>query len=83
MEIELRRAVLQEHIARRNISQNNFAMRAKISSGYMAQILVGKRKPSGPVRARLMKASGLSFDDLFVIVSESVGRKEAAYADPR
>ncbi len=70
MNVRLRREVLQEHIARRNISQNNFAIRANVSSGYMAQILVGKRKPSGRIREKLMQASGLKFDDLFLIDRE-------------
>lgn len=72
MTIRLNSPVLQEHIARRNISQNNFAMQAKVSSGYMAQILVGKRTPSGRIREKLLAASGMKFDDLFVIDREGV-----------
>ncbi len=70
MNVRLRREVLQDHIIRRNISQNNFAMKANISSGYMAQILIGKRKPSGRVREKLLAASGMKFDDLFLIDRE-------------
>jgi len=83
MEVELKRGVLQEHIARRNISQNNFAMQAKVSSGYIAQLLIGKRRPSGRVREKLMNASGLSFDDLFSIDGEASSQKETTYASTR
>jgi len=76
LDIRLKRTVLAEHIARRNISQNNFAMQARVSSGYMAQLLIGKRKPSGRVREKLLQASGLKFDDLFVIVRESAEASE-------
>ena len=61
----LRTDVLDEHIQRRNISQNCFAQKAGISSPYIAQLLSGKRKPSGKVREKLIKATGLKFDDLF------------------
>lgn len=78
MDIQLRREVLREYIARRNISQNSFAIKANVSSGYMAQLLIGKRKPSGPVRAKLMKASGMKFDQLFLIVHREDNHAEAA-----
>jgi len=65
--VELRRDVLKRHILRRLPTQNSFALKARISSGYCAQLLSGKRKPSGKVRQRLMKVTGLSFDDLFLI----------------
>jgi transcriptional regulator with XRE-family HTH domain len=78
MDIQLRREVLREYIARRNISQNSFAIKANVSSGYMAQLLIGKRKPSGPVRAKLLKASGMKFDQLFLIVHREDNHAEAA-----
>lgn len=67
MEIELKRRVLVEHIMRRNLSQNGFAQRAGLSSGYMAQLLHGHRHPSPRMRERLMTATGLDFDTLFKV----------------
>jgi transcriptional regulator with XRE-family HTH domain len=64
---KLRREVLYNYIERRNISQNGFALKAGISSGYIAQLLSGKRTPSGRVRQKLLHATGLSFDELFTI----------------
>ena len=63
----LRTDVLDEYIQRRNISQNCFASKVGISGPYIAQLLSGKRKPSGKVREKLLKATGLAFDVLFKI----------------
>ncbi len=71
MTVVLKREVLQEHIARHMPSQNAFARKAQISRGYCAQILSGKRSPSGNVRLKLLKATRLQFDDLFQIVHPS------------
>lgn len=67
MKVLIKRRVLAEHIARRHTSQNSFALKAGISSGYIAQLLDGQRTPSGRVREKLLKATGLQFDDLFQI----------------
>ena len=68
LEVKLKSDALHEHIARRNISQNGFAIKAEVSSGYLAQLLAGKKRPSGSVRIKLMHASGMDFDTLFRIV---------------
>jgi len=68
MKTLLKREALAEHIARRNLSQNRFANTAGISHAYVAQLLAGKRNPSGVVREKLMQATGMDFDDLFQIV---------------
>jgi transcriptional regulator with XRE-family HTH domain len=65
--VNLKQDALREHIARRNISQNSFALKAGISSAYIAQLLGGKRRASGFVRKKLLDASGLQFDDLFEV----------------
>jgi len=67
MIVELRRRVLAEHLARRSMSQNAFAMKAGISSGYIVQLIQGTRNPSPRVRERLLKATGMDFDGLFKI----------------
>ena len=65
MRVLLKTRPLAEHIAKRHHSQNAFAMKVGVSSGYMAQLLAGSRQPSGRVRERIQKATGMSFEDLF------------------
>ncbi len=67
MRTRLKRRALAEHIAQRHLSQNGFAIKAGLSSGHIAQLLAGKRSPTGPVRQKLLKATGLQFTDLFQV----------------
>ncbi len=70
MTVRLLSPVLEEHLLRRNVSRNDFAQSATLSGGYLAQLLAGKRSPSGRVREKLLEASGLAFDDLFLIIRD-------------
>lgn len=72
MTSRLNSPVLQEHLLRNNVSRNDFAQSATLSGGYLTQLLAGKRTPSGRVREKLLAASGMKFDDLFVIDREGV-----------
>lgn len=58
---------LREIIARKNMGQNSFARAAALTSGHVSQILNGKRMPSAYVRAKVMKALGVEFDEVFSI----------------
>ncbi len=78
MTIQLRGTVLEEYLLRRNVSRCAFAQSAALSSGYLAQLLAGKRCPSGRVREKLMQASGMDFDQLFLIVREELIHAEVA-----
>jgi transcriptional regulator with XRE-family HTH domain len=50
------------------MSQNEFAVKLGISSGYMSQLVCGTRCPSPKLRRRLLELSDpLTFNDLFVI----------------
>ena len=52
----------------RDISQNKLASLCGLSSGYMSQLMGGKRSPSPRVRARMQEVLGVTnFDDLFVM----------------
>ena len=73
MTVRLNSTVLEEHLLRRNVSRNDFAQSATLSGGYLAQLLAGKRNPSGRVREKLLTASGMTFDDLFLIIREGNG----------
>ena len=73
MNVQLRPSALIEHIVRNNMTQASFALKAGVSSGYLAQLLSGKRSPSGRVRKQLLRASKLGFDQLFEIVRAPKG----------
>ena len=52
----------------RGISQNELARLVGISSGYMSDLMSGKRSPSPHMRRRIQEALGVTdFDDLFII----------------
>ena len=64
-------------LAEKNISQNRLAKLAEISSGYMSQVLTGRRNPSAKTRRKMLAAinkaqriKGLqeyNFDDIFTV----------------
>lgn len=80
MTVRLRTAILEEYLLRSNVSRCAFARTATLSSGYLAQLLSGKRRPSGQVREKLMQASGIGFDELFQIVQEEKTLEAASHA---
>lgn len=68
--VTIRADVVREHLLRRNISQNNLAMQAQVSQGYLSQLLHKQRNPGPAVRGRLLAALKVPFDDLFEVVRE-------------
>ena len=65
--VKLKPEPVWEKINRRNMSQNELARRAEISSGYLSQLISGSKSPSPDVRRRLQAALEMSqFDDLFI-----------------
>jgi transcriptional regulator with XRE-family HTH domain len=68
MEVVLKKKNLEKILIRKNKSQNWFADRIEVSSGYMSQLMTGSRSPSPKVRERIMNnLPEQSFDDLFII----------------
>lgn len=59
------RPKLKREIARLNESQNAVARACGLSSGYMSQLLSGKRHPGPSTRARLLEHLHLEFDQVF------------------
>ena len=50
-----------------DMSQNELARLAGISSGHLSRLLSGRAYPSPPARRRLQRVLGVSdFDDLFI-----------------
>lgn len=69
--VRLKPVPLWEQISRRNLSQNELASLAGISSGYLSQLISGRKSPSPEVRRRLQKALDITgFDELFVLEYE-------------
>ena len=57
-----------ELLNRLNMSQNELARLAGISSGYLSQLMTGTRCPSAEVRRKLMEVLRVAhFDDLFIL----------------
>lgn len=66
--VRLRPEPVWEEITRRNVSQNELARLVDISSGYLFQLLNGRKSPSPEVRRRLQAALDIShFDELFTV----------------
>ena len=58
---------------RENLSQNALAQKLKISSGYMSQLMSGKRFAGAKIRRRIQDAfPRFGFDDLFHEVPRGV-----------
>ncbi len=66
--VKLRPEPVWEQISRRNMSQNELARQARISSGYLSQLISGRKSPSPDVRKRLQAALEIGqFEDLFTL----------------
>lgn len=69
--VKVRSDIVRQIIARRNISQNNLAIQAHVSAGYLSQMLQHERYPGPNVRHRLMQALHVTnFDELFELVQD-------------
>ena len=68
MKVYLKTKFIKKKLIRKNISQNVFAKRAGVSSGYMSQLMDGSRHPSPELRKKLLEVfPEHEFDDLFAI----------------
>ena len=66
--VKLRAVAVWRLLDERDISQNELARLCGLSSGYMSQLVSGKRSPSAPVRRRIQEALGVTdFDELFIM----------------
>jgi len=68
MRVRLKHQRLRRALLRRNVSQNRWAQIIGISPGYLSMLANGQRStPSAPTRRKLLRATGLEFDELFEI----------------
>jgi len=69
VKVKLKPGIIENILARKSLSQNGLAVKLGISSGYISQLLNGKRLPSPEMRKKFLTYFGdLSFDDLFEIL---------------
>jgi len=68
MKVKLKAQAIRRILARKNLSQNWLAQRLGTSSGYMSQMLAGRRSPSPQMRRQILEAlQDYEFDDLFTL----------------
>lgn len=77
MTVKLQVQAFKKLLAKKNLSQNAFAKRLRVSSGYMSQMICGQRNPSPQLRERILEILNkvqkmreereFQFDDLFLI----------------
>jgi len=71
LKVLVRQREVERFLTRRNLSQNAFAERLGISSGYMSQLMRGNRYPSAELRAKILRSlKNINFDDVFEIVDD-------------
>ena len=65
MKVALKTDNIRKILAQRNISQNWLAFRVGTTSGYMSQMMTGKRNPSPKMREKILKyLNDIKFDDI-------------------
>ena len=68
IKVNIKQNVIKNFLAKKNKSQNWFAMKLGISSGYMSKLLLGDRHPSPKIREKILEIlNELKFDDIFRI----------------
>lgn len=70
MIVKLKSQQIRKILARKNMSQNCFAMRLGVSSGYMSQLMSGIRNPSPGLREKILntlKINESGFDEIFAL----------------
>ena len=66
--VKLNSYAVWELLNRRNMTQNELARLLDTSSGYLSQLISGRRRPSAAFRKKLMEVLGVTdFDDLFIL----------------
>lgn len=66
MKVIIKTTNIRKILARKNMSQNWLAFRTRTTSGYMSQMITGKRNPSPQMRQKILKVlKDCEFEDLF------------------
>jgi transcriptional regulator with XRE-family HTH domain len=71
LKVAVKQTEVERLLTKRNLSQNAFAERLGISSGYMSQLMRGSRYPSAELRAKILRSlKKITFDDVFEIIDD-------------
>lgn len=71
MKVVLRTEVVQEHLARRNLTLTELAQLSGMAKGTLSLVMTGNRNPGPSFRRRLMRGMKIKdFDALFTITAE-------------
>jgi len=71
LKVTVKQSEVERLLAKRNLSQNAFAERLSISSGYMSQLMRGSCYPSAELRAKILRSlRGVGFDDIFEFMDD-------------
>lgn len=71
LKVTVKQSEVERLLAKRNLSQNAFAERLGISSGYLSQLMRGSRYPSAELRAKILRSlRGVGFDDIFEVMDD-------------
>ena len=65
--VRLNAVAFWDLLHRRNMTKNEVAERAGLATGYLSQLLNGKRCPSAAARQRLQDVLEAEFDELFIV----------------
>ena len=66
MKVRIKTANIRKILVRKNMSQNWLAFRTRTTSGYMSQMITGKRNPSPRMREKILQVlKDCEFEDLF------------------
>lgn len=69
MKATLNREALDAHLFKENMTLNGLAEKMDVHRSYLWLFRAKKRSPGPVVRKKLQDATGLSFDELFVVDS--------------
>ena len=65
--VRLNGAAVWAILHRLNMTKNELAKRCGLATGYLSQLLNGKRNPSPATRQSLQEVLGAEFDELFIV----------------
>ena len=76
--VRLNTTSLWTRLAQLDLSQNWLAHEIGVTSGYPSMLVSGKRRPPGLLRRRMLRALGVSFDQLFTMVLADDDHQQAS-----
>ena len=73
LRVKVKTRAIWRLLVRRNMTQNDLARKAGISSGHLSMMVNGERHPSAYVRRKMLEAlAPVEFDEIFEIEEEGV-----------